>query len=92
MAYFAKVEAGIVTQVIRAEAAFFDTFVDSSPGIWVQTSYNTQAGAHSDGGAGLRKNFAAVGYSYDSVRDAFIPPSPGDGWQLDYESCTWIPI
>ena len=42
MAHYAKVNGGIVEQVIVAEAEFFDTFVDSSPGQWIQTSYNTQ--------------------------------------------------
>jgi len=41
MAHFAKVVDGLVTQVIVAEPEFFDTFVDSSPGQWIQTSYNT---------------------------------------------------
>ena len=73
MAHYAKVENGIVTKVIVAEADYFDTFVDDSPGKWIQTSYNTYGGVHSDGGTPLRKNFAGVGYTYDSTRDAFIP-------------------
>ena len=46
MAHYAKVNGGIVEQVIVAEAEFFDTFVDSSPGAWIQTSYNTHGGVH----------------------------------------------
>jgi hypothetical protein len=46
MSHFAKVVDGIVTQVIVAEPEFFDTFVDSSPGTWLQTSYNTHGNQH----------------------------------------------
>ncbi len=73
MAHYAKVSNTLVTQVIVAEAEFFETFVDSSPGEWIQTSYNTYGGVHSEGNTPLRKNYAGVGYTYDSVRDAFIP-------------------
>ncbi len=55
MAHFAKVNNGIVEQVIVAEPEFFDTFVDSSPGQWIQTSYNTRGGVHANGGTPLRK-------------------------------------
>jgi hypothetical protein len=89
MAHYAKVENTLVTQVIVAEAEFFDTFVDSSPGEWVQTSYNTQGGVHSDGGTPLRKNYAGVGMTYDSVRDAFIPPQPYASWTLNEDTCRW---
>jgi len=76
MAHFAKIQDGIVTKVIVAEPEFFDTFVDNTPGQWIQTSYNTNAGVHRQGGTPLRKNFAAIGHTYDSTRDAFIPPQP----------------
>lgn len=96
MAHFAKVQDGIVTQVIVAEPEFFDTFVDSSPGEWIQTSYNTKGGVHyapnsnePDGGVALRKNYAGIGYSYDKDRDAFIPPQPYASWTLDEASCLW---
>lgn len=89
MAHFAKVSGGIVTQVIVAEPEFFETFVDSSPGEWIQTSYNTHGGIHSGGGTPLRKNFAGIGYSYDPQRDAFIPPKPFPSWLLNEESCLW---
>ena len=65
MAHYAKVENALVTQVIVAEPEFFDTFVDSSPGEWIQTSYNTKRGVHLNGGTPLRKNYAGVGYTYD---------------------------
>lgn len=89
MAHYAKVNNGIVNQVIVAEAEFFDTFVDTAPGEWIQTSYNTRGGVHLDGGVPLRKNFAAVGFTYDVSRDAFIPPKPYPSWTLNETSCLW---
>lgn len=91
MAHFAKVVNGIVAQVIVAEPEFFDTFVDSSPGEWIQTSYNTYGGVHRNGGTPLRKNYAGIGFTYDSIRDAFIPPKPYDSWTLDEGTCLWNP-
>ena len=96
MSHFAKVQDGIVTQVIVAEPEFFNTFVDSSPGEWIQTSYNTRGGIHygpnsneADGGVSLRKNYAGIGFTYDKDRDAFIPPKPYASWTLDEASCLW---
>ena len=89
MAHFAKVNNGIVEQVIVAEPEFFDTFVDSSPGQWIQTSYNTHGGVHANGGTPLRKNYAGIGYSYDATRDAFIPPKPYASWLLNEDTCLW---
>jgi hypothetical protein len=98
MAHFAKVNNGIVEQVIVAEPEFFDTFVDSSPGQWIQTSYNTRGGVHynpdtgepsADQSKALRKNYAGTGYSYDAQRDAFIPPKPFASWLLDDQTCLW---
>ena len=89
MAHYAKVENTLVTQVIVAEPEFFDTFVDSSPGEWIQTSYNTQGGVHLDGGTPLRKNYAGVGHTYDATRDAFIPPQPYPSWVLNETSCIY---
>jgi hypothetical protein len=89
MSHFAKVLDGVVVQVIVAEPEFFETFVDSSPGQWIATSYNTHGGVHALGGTPLRKNFAGVGYTYDPVRDAFIPPKPYASWVLNEETCLW---
>lgn len=95
MAHFAKVNNGIVEQVIVAEPEFFDTFVDSSPGQWIQTSYNTRGGVHydadgqPDGGVALRKNYAGIGFAYDAQRDAFIPPKPYASWTLNEDTCNW---
>jgi hypothetical protein len=89
MSHFAKVVNGIVTQVIVAESEFFQTFVDSSPGEWIQTSYNTYGGQHKNGGTPLRKNYAGIGYTYDLGRDAFIPPKPYSSWTMSEETCLW---
>lgn len=89
MAHFAKVVDGTVVSVIVAEPEFFDTFVDSSPGQWIQTSYNTYGGVHKNGGTPLRKNYAGVGYTYDATKDAFIPPKPYASWILDDDTCLW---
>lgn len=89
MAHHAKVVNGIVTQVIVAEPEFFDTFVDTSPGQWIQTSYNTHGGQHPEDRP-LRKNFAGIGFTYDVERDAFIPPKPEGDYVLDEETCLWV--
>ena len=91
MAHYAKVKDGVVTQVIVADEEFFETFVDDSPGEWIQTSYNTYGGVHSDGGTPLRKNYAGIGYIYDVDRDAFIPPQPFASWTLNETTCLWEP-
>jgi hypothetical protein len=91
MAHFAKVDQSKVINVIVAESEFFDTFVDTSPGEWIQTSYNTRGGVHTLGGTPLRKNYAGIGYSYDKTLDAFIPPKPYDSWTLNETSCLWEP-
>lgn len=88
MSHFAKVVDGTVTQVIVAEPEFFETFVDTSPGEWIQTSYNTHGGQHPEGRP-LRKNYAGVGYTYDRTRDAFIPPQPFASWTLNEDTCLW---
>ena len=72
MSYFAKVKNGIVDKIIVAESEFFDTFVDDTPGEWIQTSHT----------GSIRKNFAGVGCTYDKTRDAFIAPKPYPSWTL----------
>ena len=89
MAHFAKVNDGIVEQVIVAEAEFFNTFVDDSPGHWIETSYNTSAGIHHLGDTPVRKNFAGVGDTYDATRDAFIPQKVFASWTLNETTCNW---
>jgi hypothetical protein len=102
--HYAKVFDGNVVNVIVAEAEFFDNFVDSSPGVWVQTSYNTRGGVYytpnsntpdADQTKALRKNFAGVGYAYNAEKDAFIPPKPYASWTLNETTCLWespVPI
>jgi len=86
MAHFAQVENGIVTQVIVAEQDVIDSGLFGTG--WVQTSYNTHGGQHPEGRP-LRKNYAGVGYTYDSGRDAFIPPKPFASWALNETTCLW---
>ena len=90
MAHFAKVLNGTVINVIVAEKEFIDTFIDDSPGEWIQTSYNTKYGVHTKGGTPLRKNYAMVGGTYDSTRDAFIPPKLYPSWTLDEDKCVYV--
>ena len=100
MAHYAKVRDGIVLQVIVAEADFFKTFVDTEPGRWIQSSYNTRGGVHyepnsntpsSDQSKALRKNYAGVGFVYDSDKDAFYEPQPYASWKLNNTTCIWEP-
>ena len=95
MSHFAKVVDGKVTQVIVAEPEFFNTFVDSSPGTWLQTSYNTRGGVHygqdgqPDGGVALRGNYAGIGFTYDQANDVFYPPQPYPSWALNPKTYLW---
>jgi hypothetical protein len=91
MAHFAKVENGIVTQVIVIDWETLNTEGHpwGDPSLWVQTSYNTAGGIHTQGGAPLRKNFAGIGFTYDKERDAFYSPKPFPSWVLDEETCHW---
>ena len=96
MAHYAKVLNGKVTEVIVAESDFFDSFIDKSPGNWIQTSYNTFHNAHTNSGTPLRGNFAGVGYNYDSTNDVFYPPQDFPSWILnetiwDWEALTAVP-
>lgn len=61
-------------------------------GRWIQTSYNTRHGQHTEGGTPLRMNYAGLGYTYDETRDAFIPPNPGEGFTFNETICDWIEI
>jgi hypothetical protein len=88
MSHFAKVENGVVTQVIVIEQDVLNLGHWGDPALWVQTSYNTQGGQHPEGRP-LRKNYAGIGYTYDSVRDAFIPPKHYASWLLNEDTCLW---
>ena len=93
MAHFAKIENNLVTQVVAVHnnELLVDNVESEQAGIrflqnlygvdtvWVQTSFNKT----------FRKNYAGVGDTYDSVRDAFIPPKPYPSWLLDEATCKW---
>ena len=98
MSSFAKVEDGVVTQVLVVEQEFIDTGALGDANQWVQTSYNTRGGKHydpntgeEDSGTPLRKNYAGKGYTYDSVKDAFYAPQPYPSWTLNEDTCYWEP-
>ena len=112
MAHFAKIQDGVVQDVIVAEQDFIDDYCE---GAWVQTSYNTFGGVHysyheveqswvedngetttvtsleryDDSGIALRKNYAGIGFTYDSERDAFYAPQPYASWTLNDSTCIW---
>ena len=104
MGHYAKVDNGIVKNVIVAQADFFETFVDTEAGEWIKTSYNTTGGIHyvpnssprvasEDQSKALRKNYAGVGWKYDGV--GFYEPQPYPSWTLNSETYLWeapIPI
>ena len=80
MSHFAKIDKNnIVTEVIVAEQDFINSGLVGDSFLWVQTSYN----------GNFRKNYAAIGFTYDKTRDAFIPPQPYPSWTLDEDSCRW---
>ena len=98
MGHFAKIIDGTVVSVIVAEPEFFDTFVDSSPGTWLQTSYNTRGGVHyvpnsdtpsEDQSKALRANYAGIGYTYDQVNDVFYAPQPYLSWTISAPTWQW---
>jgi len=97
MAHFAELdENNIVTRVIVAEQDFINSGAVGDSSNWVQTSYNTRGGVHyapnsseADGGIALRKNYAGVGFTYDSDRDAFYTSKPYPSWTLNEDSCQW---
>ena len=96
MAHFASINSdNTVTQVLVVsdnDAPRGHDFLSKDLGLggtWIQTSYNTRGGEHSNGGTPLRKNYAGIGYTYDSGRDAFIPPKPYASWVLDEGTCLW---
>jgi hypothetical protein len=102
MSHFAKIENGIVTQVIVAEQDVIDSGLFGTG--WVQTSYNTRGGIHygqdgqPDGGIALRANYAGVGYTYDATNDVFYEPRPLDknnipceSWTIGSPTWIWVP-
>lgn len=95
MAHWAKVVDGRVTTVVVADQEYWDTFVDTTPGRWIQTSYNTRGNRHYDPITGvddsdinppLRGNYAGTGYVYDDANDVFYPPQPWPSWTIGSET------
>ena len=97
MSHYAKVLDGKVINVIVAEPEFFTTFIDNSPGSWIQTSYNTRGNVHygsdgqPDGGTALRGNFAGIGFTYDAKNDVFYEPRIYPSWTLNTSTWLWEP-
>jgi len=105
MASFAKLNNNVVEQVISIHNnELLDNGIESEEkGIsfckslygqdtnWKQTSYNTYGGIHKNGGTPFRKNHAAIGFTYDQQRDAFIPLKQFNSWTLNEETCLWDP-
>jgi len=93
MSHFAKVENGVVMQVIVAEADFISTGALGDPASWVQTSYNTRGGVHygqdgqPDSEPALHKNYAGIGYTWDGT--GFAAPKPFASWTLNPDSYIW---
>ena len=99
MAHFAKIGVGNIVE--RVEVVSNDIATTEQAGLeflqnlhktsdmFIQTSYNTRGGVHISGGTPFRKNFANIGYKYDQIRDAFIPPKPFNSWTLNETTCLW---
>ena len=86
MAHFAEIDKkGVVLRVLvvpdEQELRGQDFLANDLGlgGTWIQTSYNAR----------IRKNYAGIGMTYDSKRDAFIPEQPFDSWILNEETCQW---
>lgn len=98
MAHFSKVRDGVVLETIVATAEELSKIVDTSPGVWIQTSFNTRGGVHYDSVTGqpsadqskaLRGNFAGPGMLYDEVNDVFYTRQPYPSWTLNTTTWTW---
>ena len=99
MAHFAKL--GVGNKVLKVEVVSNDIATTEQAGVdflnnlygtndvWKQTSYNTRGGVHKTGGTPFRKNYAGIGYKYDTSKNAFIPPKPYASWTLNETTCLW---
>ena len=107
MAHFAKLNSQNIVETVvvlndsillnngvESEAKgieFLRTLYNEPNSVWVQTSYNSRGGRHTNGGISFRKNYATVGGLYDIVRDAFIPRKRYGSWHLNEDTCLWDP-
>jgi len=95
MAHFAELdENNVVLRVIVGVDYPYDgeaIYQNETGKVWKRTSYNTYGGVHVLGGTPFRKNYAGLGYVYDTQRDAFIPPKPYNSWTLNEDTCLWQP-
>ena len=93
MAHFCKIGKGSIVEKVEAtteqDGIDFLNNLYGTNDIWRQTSYNTKGGEHLTGGTPFRKNYAGIGYKYDQIRDAFIPPKLFDSWKLNETTCLW---
>lgn len=96
MSYFAKVENGVVTEVIAITQELINSGLWGDPTTWIPTSYNTRGGVHyapdsdtPDGGIALNMNFAGVGFNWDGK--GFYAPSPYPSWIFDEKTYLWQP-
>jgi hypothetical protein len=100
MAHFARIKNNIVDFVVvgRDEDENNEDMLAHDEWTYKRTSYNTRGGIYydpitkepsQDQSKAFRKNYAGIGYYYDSIRDAFIPPKPYPSWILDEFSCLW---
>jgi hypothetical protein len=85
MAHFAEVVNGVVERVIVADSK--EWCQANLGGTWVQTSYNTHGGVHSQGGTPLHKNYAGIGYTFDGT--GFAAPQPFASWTLNSDTYLW---
>ncbi len=96
MAHYAFLDSNnVVTKVIKGKdetdtSENWETYYGGMHGLTCKrTSYNTYANIHKTNGTPFRKNYAGIGYTYDTDKDAFIPPKPYNSWVLNETTCQW---
>ena len=101
MAHFAKLDRQnkVIFVTVGRDEDREEELTERTGDVYKQTSYNTRGGVHyqadgtpsADQSRAFRKNYAGLGYTYDSMRDAFIPPKPYASWVLNESTCLWDP-
>jgi hypothetical protein len=97
MSKFAKVENGVVTNVLVIEQDQVNTGNWGDPSLWIETCSDTKFGVHygpdgqPDGGVALRGNFAGLGQTYDYVNDVFYQTQPYPSWIISAPTWVWQP-